>query len=110
MVPCLAVFSYLLGMAGGWLVALAVYDIDTASYIQTSILYLDMTAIVFGLVKSVVFAVLITMICCYYGLIAEGGPMGLGRNIMVAVVVSIVMLVVAEALLAAVMVNWLLSK
>jgi phospholipid/cholesterol/gamma-HCH transport system permease protein len=110
MVPCLAVFSYLLGMAGGWLVALAVYDIDTDSYIQTSILYLDMTAIVFGLVKSVVFAVLITMICCYYGLIAEGGPMGLGRNIMVAVVVSIVMLVVAEALLAAVMVNWLLSK
>jgi phospholipid/cholesterol/gamma-HCH transport system permease protein len=108
MVPCLAVFSYLLGMTGGWSVALGVYDIDTQSYIETSILYLDMTAIVFGLVKSVVFAVLITTICCYYGLIAEGGPMGLGRNIMVAVVVTIVMLVVAEALLGAVMVNWLL--
>ncbi len=110
MVPCLSVFSYLLGMCGGWLVALSVYDIDTDSYIQTSILYLDMTGIVFGLVKSVVFAVLITMICCYYGLIAEGGPMGLGRNIMVAVVVSIVMLVVSEALMAAVMVNWLLTE
>lgn len=109
MVPCLSVFSYLLGMTGGWLVALLVYDIDTESYVQTSILYLDMTGIVFGLVKSVVFAVLITMICCYYGLIAEGGPMGLGRNIMVAVVMTIVMLVVAEALLAAVMVNWLLT-
>ncbi|HEX6810565.1 MAG TPA: ABC transporter permease [Planctomycetota bacterium] len=110
MVPCLAVFSYLLGMTGGWLVALAVYDIDTESYVQTSILYLDMTAIVFGLVKSVVFAALITTICCYHGLIAEGGPMGLGRNIMVAVVRTIVMLVVAEAVLAAVMVNWLLPR
>lgn len=110
MVPCLSVFSYLLGMAGGWLVALLLYDIDTDTYIQTSILYLDMTAIGFGLFKSMVFAVLITMICCYYGLIATGGPMGLGRNIMVAVVISIVMLVVAEALLAAVMVNWLLVK
>jgi phospholipid/cholesterol/gamma-HCH transport system permease protein len=109
MVPCLAVFSYLLGMSGGWLVALLVYDIDTETYIETSILYLDMTTIVFGLVKSVVFAILITMICCYHGLVAEGGPMGLGRNIMVAVVESIVMLVVAEAVLAAVMVNWLLE-
>ncbi len=109
MVPCLAVFSYLLGMTGGWLVAMLVYDIDTQTYVETSIVYLDMTGIVFGLVKSVVFAVLITLICCYYGLVAEGGPMGLGRNIMVAVVVSIVMLVVAEAVLAAVMVNWLLE-
>ena len=110
MVPCLAVFSYLLGMTGGWLVAMLVYDIDTQTYVETSIVYLDMTGIVFGLVKSVVFAVLITMICCYYGLIADGGPMGLGRNIMVAVVVSIVMLVIAEAMLAAVMVNWLLEE
>lgn len=109
MVPCLSVFSYLVGMTGGWLVSMLVYDIDTETYVQTSILYLDMTGIVFGLVKSVVFAVLITIICCYYGLVADGGPMGLGRNIMVAVVVTIVMLVVAEALLAAVMVNWLLE-
>jgi phospholipid/cholesterol/gamma-HCH transport system permease protein len=99
MVPCLTVFSYLLGMAGGWLVALLLYDIDTDTYIQTSIQYLDMTGICFGLCKSVVFAILITMICCYYGLIAEGGPMGLGRNIMIAVVSTIVTLVVAESLL-----------
>jgi phospholipid/cholesterol/gamma-HCH transport system permease protein len=110
MVPCLSVFSYLVGMTGGWAVAKLVYDIDTDTYVQTSILYLDMTGIVFGLVKSAVFAVLITMICCYYGLVAEGGPMGLGRNIMAAVVVTIVALVIAEALLAAVMVNWLLPK
>lgn len=109
MLPCLSVFSYLLGMSGGWLVAMLVYDIDTETYVETSILYLDMTGILFGLLKSLVFAVLITMICCYYGLIADGGPMGLGRNIMVAVVVAIVMLVVAEAALAAVMVNWLLK-
>lgn len=108
MLPCLAVFSYLLGMTGGWAAALALYDIDTETYVQTSVRYLDMTGIVFGLVKSVVFGILITMICCYYGLIAEGGPMGLGRNIMVAVVVTIVMLVVSEALMAATMVNWLL--
>lgn len=109
MVPCLAVFSYLVGMSGGWLVSMLVYDIDTQTYVDTSIVYLDMTGILFGLVKSVVFAVLITIICCYYGLIADGGPMGLGRNIMVAVVVTIVMLVIAEAVLAAFMVNWLLE-
>ena len=108
MVPCLSVFSYLVGMSGGWLVSMLVYDIDTETYVETSIVYLDMTGVLFGLVKSVVFAVLITTICCYYGLIADGGPMGLGRNIMVAVVVTIVMLVLAEAVMAAFMVNWLL--
>jgi phospholipid/cholesterol/gamma-HCH transport system permease protein len=110
MVPCLAVFSYLVGMTGGWFVSLLVYDIDTESYVQTSIGYLDMTGILFGLCKSVVFAVLITVICCYYGLIADGGPMGLGRNIMVAVVVTIVMLVLSEAVMVAFMVNWLLDS
>lgn len=108
MVPCLTVFSYLLGMSGGWLVSYLLYDIDTEAYIQTSVLYLEMRTLVFGLVKSLVFAVLITITGCYYGLIAEGGPTGLGRNIMLSVVVTIVLVVIAEAVLAAFMVNWLL--
>ena len=41
---------------------------------------------------------LITTICCYFGLITEGGSVGLGRNIMVAVVTSLVAVIIADLL------------
>lgn len=106
MVPCLTVIAYLVGMIGGGIVAFAAYDITSAVYIMKSTFYLDMADVYSGLIKAVVFAVLITMVCCYYGLITEGGPVGLGRNTMVAVVTSLVMVVIADALLTAFMVSY----
>lgn len=106
MVPCLTVIAYLVGMIGGGIVAFAAYDITSAVYIMKSTFYLDMADVYSGLIKGLVFGVLITMVCCYYGLITEGGPMGLGRNTMVAVVTSLVVVIVADALLTAVMVSY----
>jgi phospholipid/cholesterol/gamma-HCH transport system permease protein len=106
MVPCLTVLAFLVGMAGGYLVAGSVYGIPGSVYIAKTFSYLSMSDIFSGLAKSVVFGVLITLICCYYGLISEGGPMGLGRNIMVAVVSSLVMVVLADMLLTALFVNY----
>ncbi|MEM7356957.1 MAG: ABC transporter permease [Acidobacteriota bacterium] len=97
MVPCLTVFSYLTGMMGGGLVAHAAYDISFELYVDKTILYLTMTDLTSGLVKSGLFAMLTTAICCYFGLSTEGGSVGLGRNIMIAVVTSIVAIIVADA-------------
>ena len=104
--PCRPVIAYLVGMIGGGIVALAAYALTSAVYIMKSTFYLDMADVYSGLIKAVVFAVLITMVCCYYGLITEGGPVGLGRNTMVAVVTSLVMVVIADALLTAFMVSY----
>lgn len=106
MVPCLTVISYLVGMIGGGIVAFAAYDISPAAYVMKTTSYLEMADVYSGLIKGLVFGVLITMVCCYYGLITEGGPMGLGRNTMVAVVTSLVVVIVADALLTAVMVSY----
>ena len=108
MPPCLTVTSHLVGMIGGALVANAVYDISYSIYISKTVAYLNMTDIVSGLVKSAVFGVLITMICCYFGLKTEGGSVGLGRNIMVAVVTAIVFVITADALATAVINNYVL--
>ncbi len=97
MVPCLTVFSYLLGMAGGGVVAHAVYDIPYGVYTAKTLSYLTMTDLVSGLVKSGLFALLTTSICCYFGLETEGGSVGLGRNIMVAVVTTLVAIIVMDA-------------
>ena len=50
-----------------------------------------------GLVKSGLFSLLITSICCYFGLSTEGGSVGLGRNIMIAVVTSLVAIITVDA-------------
>src|SRR5262249_35160527 len=59
MVPCLTVFSYLVGMAGGWLVAYEVYGIPASVYVQKVTLYLGMKDVLSGLAKAALFSVLI---------------------------------------------------
>ena len=97
MVPCLTVFAYLLGMAGGAMVASAAYDIPLEMYAAKTQVYLTMTDLNSGLVKSALFSLLITSICCYFGLTTKGGSVGLGRNIMVAVVTTLVSIIVMDA-------------
>ena len=97
MVPCLTVFSYLLGMAGGAAVAKAAYGLPYGLYVDKTIAYLSMTDLTSGLAKSCIFATLITAICCHFGLNTEGGSVGLGRHIMMAVVTSLVAIIMADA-------------
>ncbi|MEM7202600.1 MAG: ABC transporter permease [Planctomycetota bacterium] len=107
MVPCLTVLSYALGMVGGAVVASGAYDLSLAFYAENSFRYLDFADLASGLLKAVVFSVLISTVCCYYGVIAAGGPTGLGRYTMVAVVTSLVAVVVADAVLTAFAVSYM---
>lgn len=107
MTPCLVVFSYLIGMCGGSMVAYALYDIGVQSYLQQTIDSIGMADVWAGLIKAVVFSVIISMICCYYGFITEGGSIGLGRNTMVAVVSSLVVVILADAILGAFFIGYL---
>ena len=75
--------------------------------IGKTIQYLTLADLGSGLLKAVAFSILISIICCYYGFIAKGGPTGLGRYTMVAVVTSLVVVVLADAILTAFSVNYL---
>ncbi|MAG58863.1 MAG: hypothetical protein CMJ83_21450 [Planctomycetes bacterium] len=109
MMPCLVVLSYIVGMIGGGLVAYAIFDIGAESYIQRTTDGIGMIDVIAGLVKSVAFAVIIALICCYYGLITEGGPMGLGRNTMVAVVSSLVVVIIADLIMGAFFIQYVFA-
>jgi phospholipid/cholesterol/gamma-HCH transport system permease protein len=108
MLPCLTVMSYVLGIAGGAVVANGMYDISLDLYLEKTFEYLDHGDMAAGMIKALVFSVLISIVCCYYGVIARGGPMGLGRYTMVAVVTSMVVVVMADAVLTAFLVNYVL--
>lgn len=108
MMPCLTVFSYVIGMLGGAVVAKGVYGLAYSLYVEKTVAWLNMADVTSGLVKSVVFGGLISTISCYFGLTTQGGSVGLGRNIMVAVVTSLVLVIIADALATALMNNYVL--
>ena len=109
MMPCLTVVAYVVGIGGGALVANGVYDLSLSFYAEKTFQYLTVADLWSGLLKAAVFSVLISVVSCYYGFIAEGGPTGLGRYTMVSVVTCLVVVVVADALLTAFVVNYVLG-
>jgi phospholipid/cholesterol/gamma-HCH transport system permease protein len=103
MLPCLTVFADLLGLVGGYLIGTMVYNISSVFYINTTLEWLLLSDILAGLLKSVVFAVIIGMVGCYRALVVEGGPEGVGRATMVSVVTTIVLIIVADSIFTAIL-------
>lgn len=104
MLPCLTVFADGLGLVGGFLIGTLVYHIAPEAYVQTTLQWLMLSDILAGLLKSVVFAVIIGMVGCYRALVVEGGPEGVGQATMVSVVTTIVLIIVADGIFTALLV------
>lgn len=100
-VPCLVVFSNLVGWLGGALVA-AHNDriaVPWATFFTGLRQGVDISDVVNGLIKSFFFAVCIGVICCHQGLTTRGGPRGIGRSVTKAVVNSLVVILVLDYVL-----------
>ena len=63
-------------------------------------LYLPSIDIVYSLIKAMVFAVAVSLIHCYYGYYAKGGPAGVGVAVGRAIRLSIVTVVILNLLLS----------
>lgn len=97
--PILTCFADALGMLGGFAIGLGLYDISATQYINQSLVMVSSTDFFIGLFKSVVFAILIGLIGCYYGLNSGRNAQAVGRATTSAVVSIIVALVVSDALI-----------
>ena len=67
MLPCLTVLADAIGMIGGYVVGTGAIGIRSAIYIQNTIDSLLMKDILSGLIKSVVFAIIIAMVGLLHG-------------------------------------------
>jgi phospholipid/cholesterol/gamma-HCH transport system permease protein len=102
MLPCLVVLGDVIGMFGGYCVGVNNLGLSSGLYIDTTIQFLTMKDINTGLLKSAVFAMIISMIACYQGLSTEGGAEGVGRSTTKSVVTSFILIIIADAVLTAV--------
>jgi phospholipid/cholesterol/gamma-HCH transport system permease protein len=106
MMPCLSTFSDVAGIVGGG--AFEVLDLG-----QTFRIFLTSTrdALVMrdiwtGLVKSVVFGLVIATVGCYEGFSVKGGAEGVGKATTSSVVVSIFLVIFADVIFTALFYYW----
>lgn len=103
MLPVLTAYSDFLGILGGFSVSALRFHISNVVY-WDEIYALQLKEVYHGLIKSVIFALIIVTISCYKGLTTEGGAEGVGKSTTSAVVISMVLVLVGDYFLSAVLV------
>lgn len=101
MLPVLTVFGIYVGFFGGWTICHFTLSMDTSAYIYRLLSSAGPHDLLAGMAKSLVFGWLIAGIACRRGLDVRGGAEGVGLSTTSSVVVSIILMLVANALLTA---------
>jgi phospholipid/cholesterol/gamma-HCH transport system permease protein len=96
--PILVLFSMLVGWFGGALVAATnpAVGLSFEGFFTGLRENVDAWDVLNGLIKSVVFAVIIGVVSCHQGLATIGGPRGIGRSVTKAVVNSLVFILIID--------------
>ncbi|MFV0605115.1 MAG: MlaE family ABC transporter permease [Niabella sp.] len=100
-IPLLIIISMILGIWGGRMAGAAAGIIDPSIYDKGLLMEFNGYNVFFALTKSFVFAFLITSVPSYYGYYVKGGALEIGHASTRAVVVSCVLLLLADYILSA---------
>ncbi len=95
MVPVLTIYTDIIGIIGGGLVANTQLEVAWSAYYQNVIDHLAMKEILVGIFKSVVFGIMVGTIACYQGLTTTNGAVGVGQATRRAVVHSFLIVLIA---------------
>ncbi|MDF1536280.1 MAG: ABC transporter permease [bacterium] len=101
MLPILVVFADLIGIMGGYFVAVNVLGTSSTTYINRTLQYLEFSDVSVGLVKAAVFGMIISLVGCQMGFFTEGGAEGVGRATTKAVVGASILILISNYFLTA---------
>jgi phospholipid/cholesterol/gamma-HCH transport system permease protein len=105
-VPILTLFSNLAAITGGLVVGVTLLNLSMTTYISQSLDTLTLFEISWGLMKSCVFSVIISVVGCLRGFQAKGGADAVGNAATSAVVTSIFLIILADSFFAIVRSQW----
>lgn len=100
MMPLLTLYADLVGIAGGVLVGVGMLNLGLAQYLNETVSALDFTQFGIGLVKSVVFGVLVALAGCMRGIQCGRSAAAVGAAATSAVVLGIVFIITTDGLFA----------
>jgi phospholipid/cholesterol/gamma-HCH transport system permease protein len=106
MLPCLTVLADAIGLVGAYLVAVPLLRIISGDqFWSTSWRALVMNDLAQGLIKPLIFGMIISLVGCFYGLRTSGGTQGVGRSTTQAVVTASIWIFVVTFLIDKIFVN-----
>lgn len=100
MLPLLTLYADLVGILGGLVVSVSLFDVTLTQYWHSTVASLSLKQFVIGLGKSVFFGALIAMAGCRQGMNAGGSAASVGEAATAAVVAGIVGVIVVDGLFA----------
>jgi phospholipid/cholesterol/gamma-HCH transport system permease protein len=106
MMPCLTLFADLVGVVGGLTVSVFWLDMPVAVYLRQTRIAMLPWDVYSGLLKSVAFALLIASVGCLRGFQARGGAESVGRITTSAIVTSLFLIIVTDAVFTVVFHYW----
>ena len=87
-VPFLVLVGNIIGVFGGFIVATYKLDLNPILYMISTIDNFNSIDLIQGLIKALVFGIIISIISCYFGFNASGGAEGVGRATTISVVTA----------------------
>jgi phospholipid/cholesterol/gamma-HCH transport system permease protein len=101
--PTLTLLANIIGSVGAYLVTVQLFGIDSASYADYMFNFLSPRDVILGLIKAMIMGIIVSTICCFYGLRTGQGAKGVGDSATHAVVASSVTILVADYILTTIM-------
>lgn len=99
MLPFLVFIGDILGVFGGYLVAVYKLGFNPGIYIKNSIDVLEFIDVFSGLVKAAAFGFIVTLMGCYNGYYSRGGAQGVGAATTNAVVSASILILISNYIL-----------
>ncbi len=99
MIPAATQLGNLCGIYGGYVVSIGLLEISPTTYYDKALEAMVVKDIWVGFLKSVIFAFVVGLCGCAQGFMVRGGAEGVGRGTTNAVVYSIILIIVADAIL-----------
>lgn len=97
--PLLTILSDLIGILGGFVIGITYLQLSATAFFNELVTVLFMKDLLTGLLKSIVFAWIIIIVACYFGLRVTGGSEGVGKATTASVVASIFFVIMADSIL-----------
>jgi phospholipid/cholesterol/gamma-HCH transport system permease protein len=103
--PLLTIISDFVGLVGGFIIAYFMLNQTFSQYWQIAWRALEWNDLAQGLLKPFVFAIVIALVGCFYGIRTTGGTQGVGRATTQAVVIASVWIFILNVFITRIFVS-----
>lgn len=97
--PLLVLVADILGVMGGWIVGTLKLGFNSATYLSSTLNFMQTIDVVSGLVKAAVFGFVVALMGCWNGFYSRGGAQGVGSATTSAVVSSSILILALDYIL-----------